>query len=200
MFLWGSILGIFDGQHHAQSLSFLWGSIAFVVGSGLMIVMWKDEQFGLTFIAALNNLGGENGRPVVLRATTDLETVEEEVTFSGRGAAFIMLYCLSATISAYNFMTSMARGTDTRMGQSYVVVRSFNCLLPCIFAHIMMGLNSAQVRAPKMAPFRQLYFACRFLALLMVVSGTTNLVKCLMHSKDGYGGSSANLSDLAAIF
>jgi len=186
LFLVGSVLGFFESQAYASNFSFGVGSVAFVVGSGAMIVMWKDEQFGLTFIAALNNLGGPNGKPVVLRAQADLETVEEEVTFSLRGATFIMIYCFAATVSAYNFMTSLARGTDPRMSQANAIVRSFNALLPCIFAHVMMGLNSAVVKAPKMAPFRQLYFGCRFLALVMVVSGTTNLVDCLMHNEPPY--------------
>ena len=31
-----------------------------------MIYMWKDEQFGLTFLAVLNRLGGPHGQPMVL--------------------------------------------------------------------------------------------------------------------------------------
>ena len=42
-----------------------------------LMLMWKDEQFGLTFLAVLNDLGGKNGRPLVLDDTNDDAEPEE---------------------------------------------------------------------------------------------------------------------------
>merc|ERR1711964_284649 len=106
--------------------------------------MWKDEQFGLSFFAALNNLGGPNGRPLVLRAQNG--TVEEEATFSWRGSLFIVIYILAACVSVYNFNTSMAEIGKSSVWNSYIVYRSFDALLPCIFSHVLLGLNSAVIK------------------------------------------------------
>jgi hypothetical protein len=176
-FLIGSILDFFDGMGYWGSFSFGVGSVVFALGSSAMVIMWKDEQFGLTFFAALNNLGGPNGRPLVLHG--GVGEVKEENTFSWRGSVFILMFILAATVSVYNFLLSMADIGYSTFSPYYILERSFNALLPCIFAHCLLGLNSAVVKMPKGKPFRQLYIACRFLALVMIVSGTAELVQTL---------------------
>lgn len=70
-----------------------------------MILMWKDEQFGLTFLAVLNE-----GPPSIL---TSHEEITKAATFSVAGTIFIMrlglqeapprwprIYCLAAALSA----------------------------------------------------------------------------------------------------
>lgn len=185
-FLIGAILGFWEDQSYYANFSFGVGSVIFAFGSACQIIMWKDEQFGLTFLAALNNLGGPNGRPVIaVRVDEDAPLENEEAnTFSWRGALFIMMYCYAATISAYNFLTSMCDLGDHDISGTYVVERSFNALLPCIFTHTLLGLNSAVLKAPKVAPFRQLYMGCRVLALLMAVAGTAQLVETVKCARD----------------
>lgn len=48
------------------------------------------------------------------------------------------------------------------------ISNSFNAFLPCLFAHLMLALNSAVIKTPKMPPFRQLYLLARVLAIVMV--------------------------------
>merc|ERR1712151_435220 len=85
------------------------GSVIFALGSAIMIIMWKDEQFGLSFIAVLNNLGGPKGRPFVFNdiSAKPEEATKEDLHFSLVGSIFIMVYCLAATLSVYTFTISM---------------------------------------------------------------------------------------------
>jgi hypothetical protein len=190
-FLLGSIF-MYPGsdQSYASSFMFLMGSIIFALGAGTMIVMWKDEQFGLTFLAALNNLGGPNGKPLVMVEALEgehaLGNVEEEPTFSVRGAIFIMLYCLAATVSTYNCLTGIVHGFNSKVSTTFVIELGFDAWLPCLFAHLMMILNSAVVRVPKFAPFHQLYIGSRVLAMLMVLCGVGRLVETVLRATDGH--------------
>jgi len=180
LFLIGSVLGFWNTPAivYAASFTFGVGSVIFAFGSAAQIVMWKDEQFGLCFLAALNNLGGPNGRPMVL--TEPASQVQETATFSVRGTIFIMVFISAATVSVYNFTTSMAEiGSSSGESAWFSMYRSFNALLPCIFAHFLLGLNAGVIKTPKSAPFHQLYIACRFLALVMVVIGTAELSETL---------------------
>lgn len=187
-FLVGSVLSCFDDAAIAYWADFSYGvgSVVFAVESAGMLIMWQDEQFGLTFCAALNNLGGPHGRPLVLAASLSpgapMVEVEEKATFSWRVAFFIILYIFAATVSVYTFVCSLA---DISIGQNfaratYLAERSFNALLPCIFVHTLLGLSSAVIKPPKTKPCRELYIGCSFLAVLMIVIGTAHLVEKLM--------------------
>lgn len=61
LFLWGSVGGAavapsdLLGQRLWVAGPFLVGSAAFIVGSSLMLAMWKREQYGLGMIAGLNS-------------------------------------------------------------------------------------------------------------------------------------------------
>jgi len=181
-FLAGAICGFFDGHDFETMFLYGLGSLVFAFGSAAMIVMWKDEQFGLTFLAVLNNLGGPNGRPIVRQGSMALK---EETTFSWRGAIFIMIYCLAATLSVYNFNISIHYlWIDSANSTTYIIERSINYVLPCIFAHMLLALNSAVVRTPTSSPFHQLYIACRWLAVLMVVNSGARLVDALIYAQD----------------
>lgn len=182
LFLIGSVMDFFPDKTILYISSFLFGigAGAFALGSAVQIVMWKDEQFGLTYLGVLNQLGGPSGRPVVLRQTVDSEALEEEQTFTWRGAMFVMIYGAAATVSVYNSLTALTNIGRGRRSAMIYVERSFNALLPCIFAHLLLGVNSAVIRMPRQAPFRQLYIGCRWLALLMIAFGTANLVQTIM--------------------
>merc|ERR1712232_487287 len=82
-FLAGSIMNFFPGYGYASSFSLGVGGLIFALGSAGMIVLWRDEQFGLAFFSALNHLKGPS----------------RGASFSVWGAAFIMIYCLAATMS-----------------------------------------------------------------------------------------------------
>jgi len=165
-FLIGSILMFFSDQAFMANISFGIGAIVYAVGSGAMIIMWKDEQFGLTFLAVLNKLGGKNGRP--LTKTDDDDVAREENTFSWTAACFIIIYILAATLSIYDFLLAMADLSVEEPNWVTAMVLPFNALLPCIFTHGFLAVNCAVVKVPGESPFRELYVGCRVLAIVMV--------------------------------
>eukprot|EP00441_Pelagodinium_beii_P026720 CAMPEP_0197679382 /NCGR_PEP_ID=MMETSP1338-20131121/91604_1 /TAXON_ID=43686 ORGANISM="Pelagodinium beii, Strain RCC1491" /NCGR_SAMPLE_ID=MMETSP1338 /ASSEMBLY_ACC=CAM_ASM_000754 /LENGTH=82 /DNA_ID=CAMNT_0043260431 /DNA_START=1 /DNA_END=245 /DNA_ORIENTATION=- len=82
-----------------------------------MIVMWKDEQFGLTFLTIMNIVNGPHGKPWVASGTTEDGTPirsKEKKTFSYAGASLIMVYCMGAAFASYNFL--IAIGAINRTG------------------------------------------------------------------------------------
>eukprot|EP00933_Yihiella_yeosuensis_P024836 TRINITY_DN19260_c0_g1_i1.p1 TRINITY_DN19260_c0_g1~~TRINITY_DN19260_c0_g1_i1.p1 ORF type:complete len:548 (+),score=64.27 TRINITY_DN19260_c0_g1_i1:95-1738(+) len=176
-FVVGAIIAYIPGHTYASLFSYGVGSVIFAAGSGVMILMWKDEQFGLTFLAVLNHLGGDNGKPMVV--TPCKSKVEEKATFSYAGAIFIMIYCLAGCLSTYDFYISLDDIWTTDIDTSKILERSFNSLLPCAFAHMMLALNSGVVQTPKQAPFRQLYIGCRILALLMCLNSGARFYSAL---------------------
>lgn len=179
-FLLGSVFGAFSHLRYWGNVMFGVGSMIFAIGAGTMIIMWKDEQFGLTFLSALNKLGGAHGRPLLLR---DGETVvREPKTFSCRGAIFIIIYILAANVSTYDGLLSLAEVTTENMSFTKAVSVPFYSFLPCIFAHALLAINCAVVKVPADPPFRELYIFCRFLAVIMVVICMANLVETLHYA------------------
>lgn len=179
LFLGGSLMGYSEDLAFEANFAFGVGSLLFAFGSAVMILMWKDEQFGLTFLAVLNNLGGANGRPLLERPG---EPNEKNNTFSRRGAVFIMIYCMTGTVSVYDFLCVLYDDTyqDTK-DASYLrtVERAFNALLPCIFAHMMLALNAGVYKTPRIAPFHQLYVACRWIAAIMVMNSSARVIEAI---------------------
>jgi len=174
-FLIGALLFFFPERAFWGFFTFGIGSVIFTLGSSTMIIMWKDEQFGLTFFTALNHLvSSASGGPLHDKVR---ESGSEDM-FSLRGAIFVMIYCLAATTSVYDFLISLAdlKEDSGALPRDYVIERSINALLPCVFSHLMITLNSCVLKAPKEAPFRQLYFGCRILAVVMVANSTANMV------------------------
>jgi len=180
-FLVGAILGFWPELGFQSCFAYGVGSLIFASGSAAMIIMWKDEQFGLTFLAVLNHLGGPNGRPLVKK--DDGEEAEEEKTLSFRGACFIMIYCVTGTISVYDFLIVFGARGWTKDGIR-VAERAFNALLPFIFSHMMLALNAGVYKTPRMAPFHQLYIACRWLALIMAANSGIRVYQALSLATD----------------
>mmetsp|Transcript_18936 Transcript_18936/g.54852 ORF Transcript_18936/g.54852 Transcript_18936/m.54852 type:complete len:503 (-) Transcript_18936:48-1556(-) len=168
----GAIMGYWEDLAFEANFAFGVGSLIFACGSGVMIFMWKDEQFGLTFLAVLNNLGNEQGKPMVRQDSEDTKAN----TFSPRGAVFIMIYSLTATVSVYDFLCVLW-DTDGSITHLRLVERAFNALLPCIFAHMMLALNAGVYKTPNIAPFHQLYIACRWIAVIMVLNSTARVIQ-----------------------
>jgi len=164
----GAMLGFYPPLSYQSNFCYGVGSVIFAAGSGTQIIMWKDEQFGLTFLAVLNNLGGPGGRPMVM---TPGGQVKEEQTFSRAGTVFIMIYCLSAALSFYaTAMLMHSLKHNTSLTTLRWITTSIDALIPCFLAHIMLAVNSAVVKTPTMAPFRQLYIGARWLAAGMVLN------------------------------
>eukprot|EP00930_Biecheleria_cincta_P045748 TRINITY_DN31528_c0_g1_i1.p1 TRINITY_DN31528_c0_g1~~TRINITY_DN31528_c0_g1_i1.p1 ORF type:complete len:554 (-),score=73.66 TRINITY_DN31528_c0_g1_i1:35-1672(-) len=177
-FFIGALLGFEPSLSYESNFWYGIGSVIFAAGSGIQIVMWKDEQFGLTFLAVLNHLGGPSGRPMVL---TPGGNMQEEQTFSRTGTLFIMIHCFSSALSFYAsamLMHSVKHNTNLTMVRW--ITMSIDALIPCILAHIMLVLNSAVIKTPTMAPFRQLYIGARVLAACMVLNSGGMIIGGLM--------------------
>eukprot|EP00930_Biecheleria_cincta_P045447 TRINITY_DN31316_c0_g1_i1.p1 TRINITY_DN31316_c0_g1~~TRINITY_DN31316_c0_g1_i1.p1 ORF type:complete len:507 (+),score=59.61 TRINITY_DN31316_c0_g1_i1:99-1619(+) len=142
------------------------GSILFLFGSSLQIIMWKDEQFGLTFLAVLNRLGGPDGRPVVASESD----APKEVALTVRGVIMVHLYCLQGALSIYMFNVELQRTMDDPTIES--MRRAFNVLLPAVISHMLLILSSAAVVTPKSRPYKQLYIMMRWVFLAMLLNST----------------------------
>ncbi|CAE8709181.1 unnamed protein product [Polarella glacialis] len=173
-FVIGAALGFVPGFDYSASFCYGVGSAIFAVGSAVLIVMWKDEQFGLTFLAVLNNMG----RPKVLGQ----DEIQATETLSVFGTIFIMVYCLAGCLSVYHFTISIhdVLYLHEELGALRIIQRSFNALLPCIFAHMLLVVNSAVLRTPKYAPFHQLYIATRWLSIAMVINSGSRVVEAIL--------------------
>ncbi|CAE8582560.1 unnamed protein product [Polarella glacialis] len=176
-FVIGAVLGFFPGFEYSASFCYGVGSAIFAVGSAVMIVMWKDEQFGLTFLAVLNNLD-EGGRPKV----PGQDEIQATETLSFYGTIFIMVYCLAGCLSVYNFTISIHNvfHLQESLGTLRIIQTSFNALLPCIFAHMLLVVNSSVLRTPRHAPFHQLYIATRWLSIAMVINSGGRVVEAIL--------------------
>lgn len=172
-FLVGSVLGYYEGQGYNASFLFGLGSLCYAVGSAAMIVMWKDEQFGLTFLSVLNQLGGKHGKPLVVNEET--QQAEEKQTFSCAAAWFIIIYIFGATFSTYNFLIVLAALQDGGLGKHRIWLRALNVFLPAVLCHMMMALTCAVIQPPKMSPFRQLYVLIRAIAVLSCIGSGIRL-------------------------
>eukprot|EP00931_Biecheleriopsis_adriatica_P017561 TRINITY_DN12552_c0_g1_i1.p1 TRINITY_DN12552_c0_g1~~TRINITY_DN12552_c0_g1_i1.p1 ORF type:complete len:451 (-),score=48.03 TRINITY_DN12552_c0_g1_i1:111-1463(-) len=181
-FLIGSVLGYVEGQSYNASFTFGIGSLAYAIGSALMIVMWKDEQFGLTYLSVLNQVNGPRGRPLVVSDTEN--NVKEKKTFSFRGTILIIVYCFGASFATYNFLIALAALNYSGLGKHRIWLRAWNALLPAAFVHMLLALNCGVIRSPKMSPFRQLYHLCRVMGVLVCIGSG---LRCYCAVVSGHG-------------
>eukprot|EP00931_Biecheleriopsis_adriatica_P086128 TRINITY_DN6084_c0_g1_i2.p1 TRINITY_DN6084_c0_g1~~TRINITY_DN6084_c0_g1_i2.p1 ORF type:complete len:547 (+),score=100.33 TRINITY_DN6084_c0_g1_i2:177-1643(+) len=175
-FLAGSLCPVFTDQlGYWANVLFGIGSVGFLLGSSVMLIMWRDEQYGLTFLAVINKLGGPHGKPLVEDAEKD--EPQEQVSFSIAGIFFIHVYCLCGAASTYNFMVELVDAFDIGTVRRYQL--AFNELLPCIFCHMTIALRSAVVRTPQAEPYFSLFAMMRIVAVLMTLSSVWTFIEFL---------------------
>lgn len=182
LFTIGACMLFFPGTDYASNFTWGVGSAVFAIASAVMIIMWKDEQFGLTFLAVLNELGGP-ARKAKAGAKEGAAGAEEEAaggarSLSTRAAIFVMIYVATGVASVYNFLILLANVDQLNFGKT--VELAFNALLPCVFAHFMLALTVSVSETPTMAPFHQLYIACRYLTVLMLANSTARFIQALV--------------------
>jgi hypothetical protein len=165
-FLLGSILPFFPTLPGSWSwLGFGVGSGMFVLGGSIQLILWRDEQFGLTYMGVINKLGGHSGRPLVSNGTDD--TVREHVSFSKWGIFFIHLFSVAAAVSCYDFnMRLVDFMKNPSLEYLHIAIAD---LVPAIILHMEIALRSAVVRTPPGAPYRQLFVMMRIVATFLVV-------------------------------
>lgn len=151
------------------------GSMLFLLGSSLQIIMWKDEQFGLTFLAVLNQLGGPGGRPVLAGETEP----PKELGLTVRGTIMVHLYCLEGALSIYMFNVQFQQTLVYRDIEN--VRKAFNVLLPGIISHMLLILSSAVVVIPKARPYKQLFIMMRWVFLAMLANSVVMFSEFVQH-------------------
>lgn len=173
---WGALLNTFGGlgfligavfdfvAPDLANRAFGYGSASYVLASSIQIIMWKDEQFGLTFFVLMNRLGHYHG-PI------SEDNVEQHSRFSLAGAVMVHVYCWCGAMSTYNFNIEMARFVHEE-STYHNLQAALNEFLPCLFVHMMLALASAVTRTPKAAPFKQLYTCCRILGCILALTST----------------------------
>jgi len=157
--------------------SWLWfgvGSAMFVLGGSIQLVLWRDEQFGLTYMGVINRLGGHSGRPLVPSGTDD-DTVREELGFSCAGLFFMHLFSVAAAISCYDFNMRLVDCMHTPSLDNFH--RVIDEITPAIILHMEIALRSAVVRTPPGAPYRQLFVIMRIVATLLVVNSGISFIQ-----------------------
>eukprot|EP00928_Gymnodinium_smaydae_P008207 TRINITY_DN12985_c0_g1_i1.p1 TRINITY_DN12985_c0_g1~~TRINITY_DN12985_c0_g1_i1.p1 ORF type:complete len:530 (+),score=101.64 TRINITY_DN12985_c0_g1_i1:77-1591(+) len=161
-FLLGSLIINRDG--YVSNVSFGVGAAFFTIGSSIQVTMWKDEQYGLTFLAALNHL-----------SSPKFETPDNQrMHMTIRHLIFIHLYVLGAVLSVYNFNIQMTR--TFMKGTAVNFEHAFNNILPCIISHFLLMLSSAVMAMPKTRPYKQLVIAMRFLYGAIVLNSLFSFV------------------------
>merc|ERR1740121_1108351 len=107
--------------------------------------MWKDEQFGLTFMNVMNRLEHPSGfNDLIGDESGSKDGADKKSTFSLRGLVLVHVFTWCGAMSTYNVLVELARfiGSDTLRDFQY----SFNELVPCLFVHPMLVLYSAVIR------------------------------------------------------
>jgi len=177
-FLLGSILAYVPVV--PSSWGWLWfgvGSAMFVLGGSIQLVLWRDEQFGLTYMGVINRLGGHSGRPLVSKGADD--TVREELGFSIAGLFFIHLFSVAAAISCYDFNIVLLDCMHTPIWENFH--RVVEEITPAIVLHMEIALRSAVVRTPPGAPYRQLFVTMRIVATLLAMNSGISFIALLQH-------------------
>ncbi|CAK0846304.1 unnamed protein product [Prorocentrum cordatum] len=159
------------------SLGFGVGSALFVLGGSIQLVLWRDEQFGLTYMGVINKLGGSSGRPLVSSGADG--AVSEEVSFSCTGLFFIHLFSVAAAISCYDFNMRLV---DLMQHPSMEYFHRAVCdLTPAVILHMEIALRSAVVRTPPGAPYRQLFVLMRIVATFLVVNSGVSFIQLVLN-------------------
>jgi len=168
-FLVGSIVPLVpEASSFWGSFWFGVGSALFLIGGSIQLIMWRDEQFGLTYLGVFNKLGGNNGQPLVAKETDD--KVQESTSFTWSSLFFIHIFCIAAALSCYDF--NLALGDYLEDRKLTRLHRLFNELVPMIILHMEIALRSAVVRTPQFAPYHQLFIAMRVVSVLLLFDST----------------------------
>eukprot|EP00928_Gymnodinium_smaydae_P052838 TRINITY_DN36989_c0_g1_i1.p1 TRINITY_DN36989_c0_g1~~TRINITY_DN36989_c0_g1_i1.p1 ORF type:complete len:521 (+),score=69.61 TRINITY_DN36989_c0_g1_i1:82-1563(+) len=173
-FVVGAVLAWWDA--YWSNFAYGVGSAIFLFGSSTMIIMWKDEQYGLTFLAVLNELGTPQGLNRI--ATGDVREWSPEnlnVTFSMAGAIFIHVYCFAVSFSVYNMMMELMNVAERPTLRN--IQFAFNELVPAIVCIMVLALASAVVRSPRIAPYRQLFIGIRVLSVILVLNSLSTTLE-----------------------
>jgi len=162
----GAVVGYY-GDGPGCNTFFAYGSFLYAVASSIQMKMWKDEQFGLTFLAGMNQLNHPGAVNILVGGESESDT---KASFSTRGLVLVHIFTWCGAMSTYNVLVELARFFNHGTIRNFQF--AFNEMLPCLFVHLMLLMSSAVLRVPKFAPFRQLFIFARALGILLAINST----------------------------
>jgi hypothetical protein len=158
-------------QGYWPSLCFGVGSIVYLLGGSLQLVLWRDNQFGLTYMSVINRPGGGSGKTA--ESTEAGGAAPEHSRFSSAGFVLLFLFSLASTVCCYSFNMRLGDFVSDPSGTS--MHKSLAALLPAVFFQIEIALYVAMVRTPNISPLRQLCIMMRVLAFLFALDSAWTL-------------------------
>merc|ERR1719379_205256 len=126
--------------------------------------MWRDEQFGLSFLSALNHFA-KHKRPPMSPEDFSQQTPGDGnlAGFSVRGVLFLHFYCVVASLNVFNVCLQLHSLIEKPCLAH--CINTFNEVLPFVLMHMVLLMHSAVVLTPKMQPYHVLVITTRWLAL-----------------------------------
>eukprot|EP00913_Durusdinium_trenchii_P012063 g11331.t1 len=156
----------------AAAMNFM-GGILFALGPPLsQVILWKDEQFGLAYLAALNHMSGQD------RARSWIGG-QQSGAFSVRGIVFIHLYCVVSVVAVMNFCLSLNHFLSSP--NLFTMTRAAEEFLPFVLLHLVLLMHSAVVKTPKTQPFHALVMSLRFITVVIMLLALGTFIAGLMH-------------------
>merc|ERR1712060_804916 len=131
-------------QSYWPSLCFGVGSIVYLLGGSLQLVLWRDNQFGLTYMSMVNKPGGGSGK--VADSTEAGGAAPEHSRFSSAGFVFLFFFSSASAACCYNFNMRLEDFVSNPSGTS--MHKALAALLPAVFFQIEIALYVAMVRTP----------------------------------------------------
>jgi len=156
LFAIAAAIGFYYEESPQYALAAKWcyliGSISYLFGSVLSLVMWKTEQFGLAFMPQLNLTKNKNKRNTV----------------SYIQLPFLFLYCVTSAVSVSGIVYSHCAGDD------WDIVSSF--ILGLVIPTGVLCLGSVIHRVPEEPPYSYLLWFLRFIMTWLTVN---EFARCL---------------------
>eukprot|EP00928_Gymnodinium_smaydae_P060522 TRINITY_DN4421_c1_g1_i1.p1 TRINITY_DN4421_c1_g1~~TRINITY_DN4421_c1_g1_i1.p1 ORF type:complete len:460 (+),score=62.68 TRINITY_DN4421_c1_g1_i1:64-1443(+) len=145
-----------------------WANMMFTVGSGVFVMtsvmaflLWKDEQFGLTYLSALNHFA-KNGQAY---SFANGSGEDNSAGFSVRGLLFLIFYSFVAVLAVFNTFTALEAVLASP--ELLRVCTAINDLLPFVLLHMVILMHAAVIKTPKTQPYHFLVMLSRVAALLI---------------------------------
>ncbi|CAJ1410696.1 unnamed protein product [Effrenium voratum] len=173
LFALGGAILFWPDSSRESNLLFTIGSVFYTIGASLSVILWKDEQFGLAYLAALNHISGQ-ARGVSFMAAN---SPRESRAFSVRGIVFIHLYCMVSVVAVMNFC--LALNHFIAMPNLFTLTRAGNEFLPFLLLHLVLLLHSAVVKTPRTQPFHASWHGRCVAFVLSCVRGSGSLSMCI---------------------
>eukprot|EP00930_Biecheleria_cincta_P099381 TRINITY_DN91004_c0_g1_i1.p1 TRINITY_DN91004_c0_g1~~TRINITY_DN91004_c0_g1_i1.p1 ORF type:complete len:505 (+),score=66.01 TRINITY_DN91004_c0_g1_i1:88-1602(+) len=167
------------------------GTVVYLLGAILALCMWRGEQFGLSLISNLNRVHRNSGTQIAVRTDRStgasqvvpvsapekgsLKLMDEVVTpkLSWRGLLFVIMCVLCGTSQLLNLCGVIAAPWEFERGERttlrHIASECIAGLVSVVGVHMVILLNSVNVRIPKEQPYHLLTKMMRLLLTLLTL-------------------------------